>query len=85
MSSPPPSRLIRRRQWPRFCGTSSAEHSSGFNPHYTALFVSVHHPGGGGTIDDPVTLWPIGERTARPTLMMITAGTLMAKVDRGLV
>lgn len=44
-----------------------------FNTDQTALFVSVQHPGEGGTVDDPVSLWPDGAVTARPTVVLITS------------
>jgi hypothetical protein len=43
-----------------------------FNTDNSALFVSVQHPGEGGTIEEPVSLWPDGEVTARPTVVLIT-------------
>jgi len=43
-----------------------------FNPDNSALFVSVQHPGEGGTVKEPVSLWPDGAVTARPTVVLIT-------------
>ncbi len=43
-----------------------------FNPDNTALFASVQHPGEGGRVEDPVTLWPDGEGVTRPTIVLIT-------------
>lgn len=43
-----------------------------FNLDNTALWVSVQHPGEGGTIEEPVSQWPDGEVTARPTVVLIT-------------
>jgi secreted PhoX family phosphatase len=43
-----------------------------FNPDSTALWTSIQHPGEGGTIEEPVTMWPDGEGTARPTVVLIT-------------
>ena len=43
-----------------------------FNPDSTALWTSIQHPGEGGTVEEPVTLWPDGEGTARPTVVLIT-------------
>ncbi|HWV35148.1 MAG TPA: alkaline phosphatase PhoX, partial [Thermomicrobiales bacterium] len=43
-----------------------------FNPDSTALWTSVQHPGEGGTIDEPITLWPDGTGTARPAVVLIT-------------
>ena len=82
-----PTEGAERGRSMQFFSTVPGAECSGpvFNPDNTALFVSVQHPGEGGTIDDPVTLWPTGEGTARPTLMVITADTPMAKVGRGLV
>ena len=53
-----------------------------FNPDDTALFVSVQHPGEGGTIDDPVTLWPTGEGTPRPSVVLITPDNGTARVGQ---
>lgn len=44
-----------------------------FNPYQTALWTSVQHPGEGGTIEDPISLWPDGEVTVRPTVVLITS------------
>jgi secreted PhoX family phosphatase len=43
-----------------------------FNTDNTALWASVQHPGEGGTVEEPVSLWPDGEVTARPTVVLIT-------------
>jgi secreted PhoX family phosphatase len=43
-----------------------------FNNDNTALWVSVQHPGEGGTIEEPVSLWPDGEVTPRPSVVLIT-------------
>jgi secreted PhoX family phosphatase len=43
-----------------------------FNSDQTALWVSVQHPGEGGNLDEPVSLWPDGEITARPSVVLIT-------------
>jgi uncharacterized protein len=42
-----------------------------FNPDNTALFVSIQHPGEGGTFEEPVTLWPDGEGVTKPTVVLI--------------
>lgn len=42
-----------------------------FNPDCTDLWTSVQHPGEGGTTDDPLTQWPDGAGTARPTAVLI--------------
>ncbi|HEV2109312.1 MAG TPA: PhoX family phosphatase [Thermomicrobiales bacterium] len=51
-----------------------------FNPDNTALFVSVQHPGEGGTFEDPISLWPTGEDVARPSVVVITSDTSTARV-----
>jgi secreted PhoX family phosphatase len=43
-----------------------------FNPDNTALFASVQHPGEGGTVEEPVSLWPDGEIAPRPSVVLIT-------------
>jgi secreted PhoX family phosphatase len=43
-----------------------------FNPDNTALFVSVQHPGEGGTLEEPLSLWPDGEVAPRPSVVLIT-------------
>jgi secreted PhoX family phosphatase len=43
-----------------------------FSPDQSALFVSVQHPGEGGTLEEPVSLWPDGEITPRPSVVLIT-------------
>lgn len=43
-----------------------------FNLDDTAIFVSIQHPGEGGTFEDPITLWPDGEGVVRPTVVVIT-------------
>lgn len=43
-----------------------------FNPDNTALFVSVQHPGEGGTLEEPLSLWPDGKVTPRPSVVLIT-------------
>jgi len=44
-----------------------------FTPDNTSLFASIQHPGEGGSFDEPVSLWPDGEGTARPTVVVIQA------------
>jgi secreted PhoX family phosphatase len=53
-----------------------------FNPDQTALFVSVQHPGEGGTLDAPVSLWPDGEVAPRPTVVLITNDDPTAMVGK---
>ena len=43
-----------------------------FNPDQSALFVSVQHPGEGGSLEEPVSLWPDGEVAPRPSVVLIT-------------
>lgn len=37
------------------------------------LFVSVQHPGEGGTVEDPVSTWPDGQPYPRPTVIQVWA------------
>ena len=43
-----------------------------FNRDNSALFVAVQHPGEGGTLDEPLSLWPDGEVAPRPSVVVIT-------------
>jgi secreted PhoX family phosphatase len=63
-----------RGQSRQFFSTVTGAECSGpvFNPDNTALFASVQHPGEGGTVEEPVSLWPDGEITARPSVVLIT-------------
>ncbi len=44
-----------------------------FTPDNTALFLSVQHPGEGGTFETPITHWPDGTGAPRPSLVVIQA------------
>jgi secreted PhoX family phosphatase len=44
-----------------------------FNPDNTALFVSVQHPGEGGSFEAPVSSWPDGNTPVRPSVVLIQA------------
>lgn len=44
-----------------------------FSPDGTTLFVSVQHPGEGGTLSDPHSLWPDGGLPSRPSVLAIRA------------
>ncbi len=63
-----------RGQSRQFFSTVTGAECSGpvFNPDNTALFASVQHPGEGGTVEEPVSLWPDGEIAPRPTVVLIT-------------
>ena len=63
-----------RGQSRQFFSTVTGAECSGpvFNPDNTALWASVQHPGEGGTVEEPVTLWPDGEVAPRPTVVLIT-------------
>ncbi len=63
-----------RGQSRQFFSTVPGAECSGpvFNPDNTALFVAVQHPGEGGTLEEPVSLWPDGEIAPRPTVVLIT-------------
>jgi secreted PhoX family phosphatase len=43
-----------------------------FNTDNTALFTAIQHPGEGGSVEEPITLWPDGEGVTRPTVVLIT-------------
>lgn len=43
-----------------------------FTPDNTALFVSIQHPGRGGTYDAPLSTWPTGT-LPRPSVVVVTA------------
>jgi secreted PhoX family phosphatase len=42
-----------------------------FNPDNTALWVSIQHPGEGGTYEEPLSRFPDGDGPPRPTVVMI--------------
>ena len=44
-----------------------------FTPDNTTLFVSIMHPGGGGTYEEPLSRWPDGEGPPRPALVVVQA------------
>lgn len=44
-----------------------------FNPDNTALFLSVQHPGEGGTYEEPISTWPNDEALPRPSVVVIQA------------
>ena len=43
-----------------------------FNTDDTALFLSVQHPGEGGSFEEPISTWPLGESPVRPSVVVIT-------------
>ncbi|MDQ3539403.1 MAG: PhoX family phosphatase [Chloroflexota bacterium] len=47
-----------------------------FTPDNTALFLSVQHPGEGGTYEEPVSTWPNGDALPRPSVVVIQATDL---------
>ncbi len=44
-----------------------------FNSDNTTLFVSIQHPGEGGTMEDPLSSWPNGDDVPCPTVLAIRA------------
>lgn len=44
-----------------------------FNPNNDTLFLSVQHPGEGGTLADPISQWPDGGQPPRPSVVVIRA------------
>jgi secreted PhoX family phosphatase len=53
-----------------------------FNTDDTALFVSIQHPGEGGTWASPVSMWPDSATPARPSVVVITAADGVARIGR---
>lgn len=52
-------------------GVVGAEMASlAFNPDSTALFVSVQHPGEGGTLEAPTSTWPDAGQPPRPSIVV---------------
>jgi len=49
--------------------------SLAFNTDSTALFVSVQHPGEGGTLEAPVSRWPDGGQPPRPSVVVAWSET----------
>jgi hypothetical protein len=72
-------RLLSRRAMMK-AGTGAECSGPKFTPDHTSLFVAVQHPGEGGTIEEPVSLWPDGEGTPRPTVVLITNADPFAPV-----
>jgi secreted PhoX family phosphatase len=57
-------------------GVLGAEMASlAFNADSTALFVSVQHPGEGGTLEAPVSSWPDGNQPPRPSVVVAWSET----------
>ncbi len=57
-------------------GVLGAEMASlAFNPDSTAIFVSVQHPGEGGTLEAPVSWWPDGGQPPRPSVVVAWSET----------
>ena len=54
----------RRRRAPRSPARSST-------PDNTALFVSIQHPGEGGTYEEPISTFPDGGGAVRPSVVLI--------------
>jgi uncharacterized protein len=44
-----------------------------FTPDNTSLFVSIQHPGEGGTFESQISTWPDGDGAPRPTVVVIQA------------
>ena len=44
-----------------------------FTPDNTTLFVSIQHPGEGGTLDVPISGWPDGGVPPRPGVVAVRA------------
>jgi len=51
-----------------------------FNRDNSALFVSVQHPGEGGTYERPISRWPDGDTPVRPTVVVIQSETPGARI-----
>ena len=46
-----------------------------FTPDDTSLFIAVQHPGEGGTLDKPLSLWPDGTNIPRPSVVVVQSET----------
>lgn len=44
-----------------------------FTPDCSTLFVSIQHPGEGGTLEQPISSWPDGGQPPRPSVLAIVA------------
>ncbi|MGB3327636.1 MAG: PhoX family phosphatase [Thermomicrobiales bacterium] len=56
-----------------FSSVSGAECSGPiFNPDSTALWISIQHPGEGGSFEEQTNHWPDGEGSPRPTVVLVT-------------
>ena len=54
-------------------GVTGAEVASlAFNTDDTALFASIQHPGEGGTLEQPTSVWPTGV-VARLSVVVVTS------------
>jgi uncharacterized protein len=57
-------------------GVLGAEMASlAFNPDSTALFLSVQHPGEGGTLEAPISNWPDGNQPPHPSVLVAWSET----------
>ncbi|MGH2531908.1 MAG: PhoX family protein [Thermomicrobiales bacterium] len=57
-----------------FSAVPGAEAASLFlTPDNTTLFVSVQHPGEGGTFEEPISTWPSDASPARPSMVVVQA------------
>ena len=45
-----------------------------FNPDYTALFMSIQHPGDGGRLEEQISNWPDGGPIGRGALLRQATG-----------
>jgi len=55
-----------------------------FNPDNSALFVSVQHPGEGGSFEEPISVWPEGASPVRPSVVLIQTDDGVGRVGSGL-
>ena len=79
-----PTEGAERGRTMQFFSTVPGAECSGpiFTPDNTALFVSVRHPGEGGTLEEPLSRWPDGDAAPRPSVVLITAENGTARVGR---
>jgi hypothetical protein len=42
-----------------------------FTHNNRAVVVAVQHPGEGGTVEEPVTLWPFTSSVPRPSVVVV--------------
>ena len=79
-----PTECEERGRSLRFFSSVPGAECSGpvFTTDNTSFFVAVQHPGEGGTLEDPVSLWPDGAVAPRPSVVVISAQDGIGRVGR---